>query len=162
MYYIIRDYDNSTIFNLLLGTVQGFILSPILCELFVTPLVDLEPMLAFTDGSCISRAENLIPTLIKDMEKSFEVIAKQLRKLGLKVNQSNTELCFYYKNDKAKISIKLNDVVIFSSNVIMCWEHCLTPNFNDLIMSHTAILQGQFQVKARDKTYNFCHFFNKL
>ena len=47
MYYVSIDGVNSVLFDLLLGTVQGSILGPVLYTIFVSSLFDLKFKLAF-------------------------------------------------------------------------------------------------------------------
>jgi hypothetical protein len=47
------DNTNSDLFDLLLGTVQGSVLGPILYAIFVSPIVDIVPLLTFADDSYI-------------------------------------------------------------------------------------------------------------
>jgi hypothetical protein len=68
------DVTYSILFDLLLGTVQGSILGPVLYALFVSPAFDIEPHSAFADNSCILRWKNSLPELIIDLEKSLEAI----------------------------------------------------------------------------------------
>jgi hypothetical protein len=50
-YYVSLDSGNSVLHDLLLGTVQGSILGPVLYAMFVSPIFDIVPMLAFADDS---------------------------------------------------------------------------------------------------------------
>jgi hypothetical protein len=50
-YYVCVDGTNSKLYDLLLGTVQGSILGPVLYSLFVSPAFDVEPHYAFADDS---------------------------------------------------------------------------------------------------------------
>jgi hypothetical protein len=63
--------DHSTLYNLLLGTVQGSILGPILYAIFVAPLFDIEYLEGFADDMFIPREGNNITTLISEMERSL-------------------------------------------------------------------------------------------
>ena len=105
MYYVSIDGENSIIYDLLLGTVQGSILGPILYAIYVAPLFHLQDMLAFADDSYVLRSNINQTDLIKDMKKSLEAITKWLRQSGLKVNQSKTELCLFYKKDAVPITL---------------------------------------------------------
>jgi hypothetical protein len=53
-----------------------------------------------------------------DMNKSLEVITKWLKKSGLKVNQEKTELCLFYKNDMAPVSISVSGIEITLKSTI--------------------------------------------
>ena len=75
-YYVDIDGDTSTIFGLLLGTVQGSILGPILYAIYVSPLFDKFCMLAFADDTFIPSWNVSLPLLIDDMQKKIEGITK--------------------------------------------------------------------------------------
>ena len=48
-FYVSIDRKNSTLYEVLLGTVQGFVLGPVLYAIFISPLFDLEDLSAFAD-----------------------------------------------------------------------------------------------------------------
>jgi hypothetical protein len=73
-YYINIYRDNSTIFDLLKGTVQGCILGPILYAIYVSQLFDKFTMLAFADDTFFLSWNKLLPPLIEDMQKKTEGI----------------------------------------------------------------------------------------
>jgi hypothetical protein len=56
-FYISIDGTNSTMFKIILGTVQGSILGPILYAIFVASLFDQEMFLAFAEDTFIPRIE---------------------------------------------------------------------------------------------------------
>jgi riboflavin transporter FmnP len=91
------DGTNSVLLDLLLGTVQGSILGPVLYTFFVSPLFDIEPLLSYDDNTFIPRENRSSTTLIKDMEKSLEAIRKWRRDSGLKVNYGKTEIGIFYE-----------------------------------------------------------------
>ena len=57
-YYVSIDGVNSFLYNLLLGTVQGSILGPILYAAFVWPIFDLEFLLAFANDNFKFHTQN--------------------------------------------------------------------------------------------------------
>jgi hypothetical protein len=63
-------------FDLLLGTVQGSVLEPVLYAIYVSPLFDIVPVLPFADDSYNIKSNVNKNQLIKDMEKSLESITK--------------------------------------------------------------------------------------
>ena len=117
-YFVSIDGKNSVLFDLLLGTVQGSVLGPVLYAIFVSPLFDIEPILAFADDSFNFKSHKNKNQLIKDMEKSLEAITKWLKQSGLKVNQEKTDLCLFYKNDTVGVKVRLGEVTIESKNEI--------------------------------------------
>jgi hypothetical protein len=52
------------------------------------------------------------------MEKSLEAITKWLKKSGLKVNNEKTDLCLFYRQDTAQVSIHVGETVIKSKSKI--------------------------------------------
>ena len=52
------------------------------------------------------------------MEHSLKLISKWLTGSGLKVNESKTEVCLFYKKDCQPIAIKVGNATIISKNTI--------------------------------------------
>ena len=117
-FYVSVDGKNSVLFDLLLGTIQGSILGPILYAIFVAPVFDLEVFLAFADDSYVTKCNKSLELLMVDMKKSLEAITKWLRQSGLKVNQAKTDLCLFFKRDCRPIEIIIDNCVLTSSKVI--------------------------------------------
>ena len=90
--YISLDGDNSLVHCSNVGTVQGSVLGPILYSLFVSPLLDLEKITLFADDNYILVRNKHRSQLITDLETKLGIITDWLRDLGLKVNESKTEL----------------------------------------------------------------------
>jgi hypothetical protein len=78
-FYVSIDGTNATLFDLLLGTVQGSMLEPVLYVIFVSPLFDMETFLSYADDTFISKWNSSLQNLINDVEKSLEAITKWLR-----------------------------------------------------------------------------------
>ena len=108
-FYVNIDGENSILYDLLLGTVQGSILGPVLYAIFVSPMFDLADLSAFADDTFIPMSNSSITKLITDMEKSIEAITKWLKQSGLIVNQEKTEACLFYKNDCAQVNLKVGE-----------------------------------------------------
>ena len=117
-FYVSIDGSNSILFDLLLGTVQGSILGPILYAIFVSPLFDIDEFDAFADDTYIPKCNSEIRILVDDMEKSLEAITKWLKKSGLKVNQDKTEVCLFYKTDVVPVTLSVEGVQIISKSTI--------------------------------------------
>ena len=88
LFYVTIDGINSTMFDLLLGTVQGSILGPVLYAIFMSPLFDIADLLSFADDTFIPRWNSSLQLLVSDVEKDLEAITKWVKDSGLKVNQS--------------------------------------------------------------------------
>jgi predicted house-cleaning noncanonical NTP pyrophosphatase (MazG superfamily) len=78
-YYVSIDGEDSILYDLLLGTVQGSILGPVLYSIFVSPLFKIADLELFADDSFITKSNESLTELIKDMEKSLEAITKWLK-----------------------------------------------------------------------------------
>ena len=98
-FYVSIDGCNSYVHSSGAGTVQGSILGPILYAIFVSPLFDLAKMTLFADDNYVLEWNKCVNQLIPDMERKIELITKWLRQSGLKVNDSKTEACLFYRKD---------------------------------------------------------------
>jgi hypothetical protein len=94
LYYVSIDGSNSILCDLLLGTVQGSILGPIVFIIIVSPIFDKEHLFPFEDDTFVPRIKLSLIVLINNMKKSQEALTKWLKEAGLKVKESTTELFF--------------------------------------------------------------------
>jgi hypothetical protein len=117
-YFVSIDGMNSELFDLFLGTVQGSIMDPVLYAISVYTLFDLDFLLGFGDDNFIPKTQICKITLIKDVEKSLESLTKWLKKSRLKAKINKTELCLFYNNDTALVSIALEGTFINSTKSI--------------------------------------------
>jgi hypothetical protein len=117
-FYVSIDGENSILYNLLLGTVQGSILVPVLYAIFVSPIFKITDLELFADDSFITKSNVSSTELIKDMEKTLEAITKWLKQSGVKVNLTKTEACLFYKHDTAPIQLKVGNTKILSKKSI--------------------------------------------
>ena len=117
-FYVSINGQNSIMFDLLLGTVQGSILGPILYAIFVSPMFDLCGLLAFADDNYIPRCNKNLQILIADMERSLDSITKWLIQSGMIVNNNKTEICLFYKNDVAPINIIMDNTTVKTKSTI--------------------------------------------
>ena len=158
-YYVSIDGINSVMFDLLLETVQGSILGPVLYAIFVSPIFDIDFALAFADDNFIPKINTCKIDLVKDMEKSLTAVTKWLKESGLKVNDSKTELCLFFKHDTAPVTIKLSDDSIVSNNSInilgvlfdtkLTWSAHITKTITKAYKSLNAIklIRKYFSIK---------------
>jgi hypothetical protein len=79
-YYVSKKGENLYLFDLLLGTVQGLILGPLLYTIFGSLLFDVVPLLSFADDRYDIKSNMNKDILVKDMEKSIAAITKWLNK----------------------------------------------------------------------------------
>ena len=115
-FYVSLDGENSILYDLLLGTVQGSILGPVLYALYIAPLFDLEFMLTFADDNYIPRFNHSMEALIEDMKKAIESITKWLRDSGLSVNKSKTEMCSFHKREMRVFTLIIDGTSIKTQN----------------------------------------------
>jgi hypothetical protein len=85
------------LYDLLLVTIHGSVLGPILCAIFVCSLFDLEMLLAFADYILIPSDGVSNNEIIRDMERSLKAIKKWFQQSGLRVNEQKTEACLFFK-----------------------------------------------------------------
>ena len=109
LFYVDIDGDCSFLKTSDTGTIQGSRLGPILYAIFVSPLFDLEKLTNYADDNFIIRWEKVLSKLITSMEKSLEAITKWLKKSGLKVNESKTELCLFHRSSQTKVILKISN-----------------------------------------------------
>ena len=100
------------------GTIQGLILGPILYAIYVSPLFDLTDLSNFADDNFIlTFNKNKIQSKL-EMETTLRIITKWLTDSGLKVNESKTELCHFYRNDTPPVEISINNTTIKSKETM--------------------------------------------
>ena len=139
-FYVMVGNDSSEVHLLDAGTVQGSILGPILYAIFVSPMFDLAKMTLFADDNYLICWNKTIQELIDDMTKTIELVIKWLRQSGLKVNDSKTELCLFYRKDTAPITITVFNETLISKNHMnvlgvtfdskMQWHHQIQNTIN--------------------------------
>ena len=117
-YYVSIDGRNSYVGYYDVRTVQGLVLGPILYALFVSPLFDLPQMTLFADDNYIGRWNKHQSALIKDMERSLEMITKWLKESGLKVNESKMEICLFHRKDQPPIAVEFNGTLVVSKKAM--------------------------------------------
>ena len=117
-FYVSIDGENSVIFDLLLGTVQGSILGPVLYAIFVSPVFDIVDLSAFADDKYVVESNTSLAKLIIDIQKSLEAVTKWLKKSGLIVNKEKTEACLFFKHGHAPIVLKVGETSIVTKQCI--------------------------------------------
>jgi len=156
-----------------LGCVQGSVLGPTIYAIFMRPLGDFEnDLTSYADDTYgVIELENThdltnISTKILDH-------LKWLRKSGMLVNDSKTEIMVVHKSDKLKITLQIGETLIESKNNMkvlgilfnqnLSWTEHVTQNINSCqrVLHGLKIVRKYFdEKKFRDITTSF--LFTKL
>jgi hypothetical protein len=104
--------------------VQGSILGPVLYAIFILPFFEIADMLAFADDNFIPQYGASVKQLVRVVEKDLESIMKWMKSSGLKVNDSKTESCLFFRKDCAPVTIKIGKDNIKTKN-----NECARGNF---------------------------------
>ena len=102
-FYVEANGLNSLFYDINSGTIQGSILGPILYAIFVSPLFDLTDLSNFADDNFAitwHKSKQMATTL---MQNKLEIMSTWLKRSGLKVNESKTEICLFYKKDTPQL-----------------------------------------------------------
>ena len=108
-FYVETNGITSMFYDINSGTIQGSILGPILYAIYVSPLFDLTDLSNFADDNFAITWNPCKQNAINEMQTKLEIITTWLKKSGLKVNESKTELCLFFKRE-----IILNNVSVKS------------------------------------------------
>ena len=73
----------------------------------MSPLFDLEKLTKFADDNFAVRWAKTIEELKTKMEISLDIIMNWMRASGLKVHEDKTELCLFYRNDHASVTLTI-------------------------------------------------------
>ena len=117
-YYVCVNGQNSTLYDLLLGTVQGSVLGTVLYAIFISPLFDIEDLSAFADDNFTISAHIDLQIAKTNLEISLTNISKWMKDSGLKINESKTELCVFTRTAHQAVSITVNGTIIESKNTM--------------------------------------------
>ena len=117
-YYVTVDGNNSYIYMSDIGIIQGSGLGPLLYAVYVSPIFDIVNMTNFADDNYVIECTADLTALIENMQKKLEAITKWLKKSGLKVNDSKTEMCLFSRSDCHEINLIINGVTIISKQTI--------------------------------------------
>ena len=112
LFYIDINGEISKLHEIDYGTIQGSILGPVLYAIYVSPLFDLTELSNFADDNFALTWHKNKQSTISSMELKINVIVNWLKDSGLKVNETKTELCLFYRRDTPPIEITIgNDIL---------------------------------------------------
>ena len=116
LFYVEIDGQVSKFFEINHGTIQGSILGPVLYAIYVSPLFDITNLSNFADDNYALTWNANKDSAITSMEAKLAKIIDWLKDSGLKVNESKTEICLFYRKDTPPVEIIVNNSVIKTSN----------------------------------------------
>ena len=106
-FYVCVGGSESSIKVTWYGIVQGSILGPILYAIFISPLFEIEKLTCFADDKFPLAWNSDKSVLVGIMEVKLKRVMDWLKDSGMKVNESKTDLCLFYKGDSTPISKQL-------------------------------------------------------
>ena len=99
--------------NITHGTVQGSVLGPVLFAIFIAPLEDNIPdVVAYADDINQISSHREEQTAINICVNETSEIITWLRKNGMQVNNSKTEMCVFHKGDTRETEVMLDGIQI--------------------------------------------------
>ena len=104
--------------EILAGTLQGSCLGPVLFALFISPVYDLVDCFTYADDNYTIETGKKLDETIGKVKLKSEILIQWLKKSGMKVNASKTELCIFHRNDIQSSVIILDNEQIFSKSTI--------------------------------------------
>ena len=96
------------------GTIHGLILGPVLYAIYISSLFDISQLTNFADKNFAIKWNSTLEVLKLEMQRDLEMIIIWLKDLGLVVNNSKTEFCYFNKQDTPHILINLQENIIES------------------------------------------------
>jgi hypothetical protein len=125
--------DNNFIIPILdVGTVQGFIIGPIMFAIFVLSLFDLAVKTKFADENYMELWNSQLSELIINMNKSLECIMKWLKDSGLKVDDTKTKFCLFNICNHPAIELSINGLPSKANPSCTNFEFIFFENAMDL------------------------------
>ena len=117
-FYVSIDGNNSLLYDLLLGTVQGSVLGPVLYAIFISPLFDLEDLSAFADDNYTIKWHRDLEIAKSEIQASLNNIVSWLTSSGLKVNEAKTEICLFSRSNVEPVEISVSGQEVQSKTQI--------------------------------------------
>ena len=173
VYYVEINGQVSKLFDIEHGTIQGSILGPVLYAIFVCPLFDLTDLSNFADDNYALTWNKNKELAVTSMVSKLAQIVKWLSDSGLKVNETKTELCLFYRKDTPPIEIIINNALIKSSNEMnllgitfdrkMTWSIHISKQINKVNKAlHVIKLIKKYFTQAEILTLITTNFFSIL
>ena len=107
---------NSNFVEINSGTIQGSILGPILCAIFVAPLYDITKLSSFAYDNFAIALNKIKDLCIKSFKHKIKLISKWLTNSRLKVNENKTEICIFFRDDTTQVDIMVKNTTVESKD----------------------------------------------
>jgi hypothetical protein len=110
--------DRSMLYDINIGTVQGSILGPVLFSLFVSPVFELQNIVAYADDTYTVTSSRSKGNLVTNIGVALTAISLWFQSSGLKVNEEKTELAIFYKDNCNPEDVLINGTIIRTKGTI--------------------------------------------
>jgi hypothetical protein len=110
--------DRSMLYDINIGTVQGSILGPVLFSLFVSPVFELQNIVAYADDTYTLTSSRSKENLVANIGVALTAISLWFKSSGLKVNEEKTELAIFYKDNCNPENVLINGTIIRTKGTI--------------------------------------------
>ena len=101
-----------------IGTVQGSILGPVLFSLFVSPVFELQNIVAYADDTYTLTSSRSKENLVTNIGVALTAVTLWFRSSGLKVNEDKTELAIFYKDNCNPEDVLINGTIVRTKGTI--------------------------------------------
>ena len=131
------------LYDINIGTVQGSILGPVLFSLFVSPVFELQNIVAYADDTYTVTSSRSKGSLVTNIGVALTAISLWFQSSGLKVNEEKTEIAIFYKDNCNPEDVQINGTIIktmgtikvlgISMDTTLNWKNIstiLSPMFN--------------------------------
>jgi hypothetical protein len=96
--------DRSLLYDINIGTVQGSMLGPVLFSLFVSPVFELQNIVAYADNTYTVTSSRSKENLVTNIGVALTTISLWFQSSGLKVNEEKQSLPF---STKTTVTLKM-------------------------------------------------------
>jgi hypothetical protein len=110
--------DRSMLYNINIGTVQGSILGPVLFSLFISPVFELQNIVAYADDTYTLTSSRSKENLVTNIGVALTAVSLWFQSSGLKVNEEKTELAIFYKDNCNPEDALMNGTIIRTKGTI--------------------------------------------
>ena len=119
LFYCDINGKTSTLRKITHGTVQGSILGPVLFAIFTRSISkQAKDISTFADDNFILEHHHTLERVIELAKRSICAVSDWLTSIGMKVNETKTEICIFHKKDVQHIIMDIRGLQIEVKNSI--------------------------------------------